>query len=159
MFVTPKLRLGSRACFWFIMPNGRSIVLERQQGADRQAGSVGLENEVDNDWRELLKAAALSTLLGVGAELGSSANDSYIIRALRRGSGNSFNQTGQQVVRHNLNIQESRAHGGRKGSNRHLLMVARIDGRSGMPCARDVVAHRRAAKLLACGASAGPMNR
>jgi type IV secretion system protein VirB10 len=87
-----------------IMPNGRSIVLERQPGADA-AGYAGLEDEVDNHWLELFKAAALSTLLGVGTELGSSGNDSDIIQALRRGAGDSMNQTGQQVVRRNLNIQ------------------------------------------------------
>src|SRR5579859_7698947 len=48
-----------------IMPNGRSIVLERQQGADA-GGYSGLEDEVDNHWKELLGAAALSTLLAVG---------------------------------------------------------------------------------------------
>ena len=52
------------------MPNGRSIVLERQQGADA-GGYSGLEDEVDNHWGELFKAALLSTVLGVGAELGS----------------------------------------------------------------------------------------
>jgi type IV secretion system protein TrbI len=87
-----------------IMPNGRSIVLERQPGADT-AGYAGLEDEVDNHWGELFKAAALSTLLGVGTELGSSGNDSDIIQALRRGAGDSLNQTGQQVVRRNLNTQ------------------------------------------------------
>jgi type IV secretion system protein VirB10 len=87
-----------------IMPNGRSIVLERQPGADT-AGYAGLRDEVDNHWLEWFKAAALSTLLGVGTELGSSGNDSDIIQALRRGAGASLNQTGQQVVRRNLNIQ------------------------------------------------------
>ena len=87
-----------------IMPNGRSIVLERQPGADT-AGYAGLEDEVNNHWGELFKAAALSTLLGVGSELGSSGNDSDIIQAFRRGAGDSLNQTGQQVVRRNLNIQ------------------------------------------------------
>ena len=56
-----------------IMPNGRSIVLERQQGAD-VGGHSGLEDEVDNHWAELFKAALLSTILGVGAELGSGAD-------------------------------------------------------------------------------------
>lgn len=87
-----------------IMPNGRSIVLERQQGADT-AGYAGLQDEVDNHWGALFKAAALSTLLGVGTELGSSSQDSDIVRALRRGASDSANQTGQQVVRRNLNIQ------------------------------------------------------
>ena len=91
-----------------IMPNGRSIVLERQQGADA-AGYSGLEDEVDNHWGALFKAALLSTLLGVGTELGSSSdsgnNNADIIQALRRGSSDTLNQTGQQVVRRNLNIQ------------------------------------------------------
>ena len=57
-----------------IMPNGRSIVLERQQGADA-GGYSGLEDEVDNHWAELFKAALLSTVLGVGAELGAGADN------------------------------------------------------------------------------------
>jgi len=91
-----------------IMPNGRSIVLERQPGADA-AGYSGLEDEVDNHWKELLGAAALSTLLSVGTEVNSGADNgntnSDLIAALRRGAGDSINQTGQQVVRRNLNIQ------------------------------------------------------
>jgi type IV secretion system protein TrbI len=90
-----------------IMPNGRAIVLERQPGADT-AGYSGLEDEVDNHWKELLGAAALSTLLGVGAELGSGADtgsNTAVLQALRQGAASSLNQTGQQVVRRNLNIQ------------------------------------------------------
>lgn len=90
-----------------IMPNGRSIVLERQPGADA-AGYSGLEDEVDNHWGELFKAAALSTLLAVGSELGAGSdtgNNGDIIQALRRGSSDSLNQTGQKIVQRNLNIQ------------------------------------------------------
>jgi type IV secretory pathway VirB10-like protein len=87
-----------------IMPNGRSIVLERQPGADTQ-GFAGLEDEVDQHWGRLFMAAALSTLLGVGSELGATNNDNSIVAALRRGSSDSLNQTGQQIVRRNLNIQ------------------------------------------------------
>jgi type IV secretion system protein VirB10 len=86
------------------MPNGRSIVLERQPGADTQ-GFAGLEDGVDHHWTRLVGAAALSTLLGVGAELGATNNDSAILTALRRGSSDSLNQAGQQIVRRNLNIQ------------------------------------------------------
>ena len=89
------------------MPNGRSIVLERQQGADA-GGYSGLEDEVDTHWAESFKAALLSTILGVGAELGSGADsgsNTDIIQALRVSAANSLNQTGQQVVRRNLNIQ------------------------------------------------------
>lgn len=91
-----------------ILPNGRSVVLERQPAADA-AGYSGLENEVDNHWKALIGAAALSTLLAVGAEVNSGADvndtNSALVQALRRGTGSSFNQTGQQVMRRNLNIQ------------------------------------------------------
>jgi type IV secretion system protein TrbI len=90
-----------------IMPNGRSVVLERQSGADA-AGYSGLADEVDNHWKELLGAAALSTLLSVGSEVGSGADtgsSTAVIQALRIGAANSLNQTGQHVVRRNLNIQ------------------------------------------------------
>jgi type IV secretion system protein TrbI len=87
-----------------ILPNGRSIVLERLPGADTQ-GFAGLEDQVDYHWGQLLTAAALSTLLGVGSELGATNNDNAIVQALREGSSNSLNQTGQQVVGRNLNVQ------------------------------------------------------
>ena len=87
-----------------MLPDGKSIVLERQQGADAR-GFSGLEDEVDYHWWDLAKAAALSTLLGVGAELGSSSEESGLVRALRRGSQDSINNTGQQLVRRQLNIQ------------------------------------------------------
>ncbi|NTJ06915.1 TrbI/VirB10 family protein [Rhizobium lusitanum] len=86
-----------------IFPNGRSIVLERQPGADAE-GYAGLEDGVDYHWGELFKAAALSTLLSVGAQAGSSGNDSDIVQALRQGASQSINQTGQQVVSRQLNI-------------------------------------------------------
>jgi type IV secretion system protein VirB10 len=91
-----------------MLPNGRSIVLDRQPGADA-AGYSGVEDDVDNHWKELLGAAALSTLLAVGAEVNTGAdannNNAAIISALRRGTGQSLNQTGQQIVSRNLNVQ------------------------------------------------------
>ncbi|RWM09165.1 TrbI/VirB10 family protein [Mesorhizobium sp.] len=86
-----------------IFPNGRSIVLERQPGADTQ-GYAGLEDGVDYHWGELFKAAALSTMLSVGAEAGSSGQESDIVRALRRGASDSISQTGQQIVQRQLDI-------------------------------------------------------
>jgi len=86
-----------------ILPDGRSIVLERQPGAD-PAGFAGLQDRVNQHWGNLLKAAAISTLLGVGAELGADEDDD-LVRALRRGSQDTINQTGQQIVRRQLNLQ------------------------------------------------------
>ena len=41
----------------------------------------------------------------VGAEVGSDRDESDRVRALRRGSQDSINNTGQQLVRRQLNIQ------------------------------------------------------
>jgi type IV secretory pathway VirB10-like protein len=87
-----------------ILPNGRSIVLERQPGADA-AGYSGLEDEVDHHWLRLAGAAALSTILGVGTQIGTTGTENALIQALRRGGAQSLNQTGQQIVGRNLNIQ------------------------------------------------------
>ena len=87
-----------------ILPNGTSIVLERQPGADA-TGQAGLQDGVDHHWGPLFKAALLSTILAFGTELGSDQNDSDIVRALRRGTRDTLNQAGQQIVRRNLNIQ------------------------------------------------------
>ncbi|WP_284417604.1 MULTISPECIES: TrbI/VirB10 family protein [unclassified Bradyrhizobium] len=91
-----------------IMPNGRSIVLERQPGADA-SGYSGLSDEVDNHWKQIAGAALLSTLLSVGSEVNAGANpntnNAAIIQALRQGFGNAVSQTGQQLVRQQMNVQ------------------------------------------------------
>ncbi|MGO4683524.1 TrbI/VirB10 family protein [Hyphomicrobium sp. 2TAF46] len=86
-----------------IFPNGRSIVLERQPGADAE-GYAGLEDGVDYHWGELFKAALLSTILSVGSEAGYSGNESDIARALQQGASNSTSQIGQQIVGRQLSI-------------------------------------------------------
>jgi len=86
-----------------IFPNGRSIVLERQTGADAE-GYAGLEDGVDYHWGELFKAAVLSTILSVGASAGTSGSDSDLVSALREGASDSISQTGRQIVQRQLNI-------------------------------------------------------
>jgi type IV secretion system protein VirB10 len=85
-----------------IMPNGRSIVLERQPGADA-AGYAGLEDGVDYHWWELAKAAGLSTLLSVGAELAID-DDDRLLRAIRNGGQDTINDAGQEIIRRQLNV-------------------------------------------------------
>ncbi|MCL2713239.1 MAG: TrbI/VirB10 family protein [Alphaproteobacteria bacterium] len=87
-----------------IFPNGRSIALERQPGADTQ-GYAGLEDEVDYHWSELFRGAMLSTILSVGAQAGIGANENGLVQALRSGASNGISQTGQQIVQRQLNIQ------------------------------------------------------
>jgi type IV secretion system protein TrbI len=86
------------------IPNGRSIVLERQPGADTQ-GFNGLEDDVDQHWGRLAMGAVLSTVIGIGAELGTNANNSAVASALQQGASNSLSQSGQQITQRNLNIQ------------------------------------------------------
>ena len=85
-----------------IFPNGRSIILERQPGADAE-GYAGLQDGVDHHWWDLAKAAGLSTLLSVGAELAVD-NDDRLIQAIRNGGQDTINDAGQQIVRRQLNI-------------------------------------------------------
>ncbi|WLA47943.1 TrbI/VirB10 family protein [Bradyrhizobium elkanii] len=85
-----------------ILPNGRSIVLERQPGAD-VAGYAGIEDGVDYHWWDLAKAAGLSTLLSVGAELAID-DDDRLLRAIRNGGQDTINDAGQQIIRRQLQV-------------------------------------------------------
>ncbi len=89
-------------CNRLIFPNGRSIVLERQPGADTQ-GYAGLEDGVDYHWWDLAKAAGLSTLLAVGAELAMDDED-RLVQAIRNGAQDTINDAGQQIIRRQLQI-------------------------------------------------------
>jgi type IV secretory pathway VirB10-like protein len=86
------------------MPNGRSIVLERQPGTDPE-GYAGLEDQVDNHWGMLFEAAILTTLLSIGSEAGANNNENALVQALRQGSSQGFSQVGEQVVGRSLNVQ------------------------------------------------------
>ena len=87
-----------------ILPDGRSVVLERLPGAD-PAGNAGLQDGVDHHWGQLFKAAALSSILGVGTQIGVGDNENGLIQALRQGPADTLNQVGQQVIGRSLNIQ------------------------------------------------------
>ncbi|MDR6530247.1 type IV secretion system protein VirB10 [Caulobacter rhizosphaerae] len=86
-----------------VFPDGRSLQLDRLVGADA-AGRSGLVDKTDAHWGAMGKAAVLSSVLGVGAALGSD-DDGDIARALRQGVQDTVNQTGQQVVRKQLDVQ------------------------------------------------------
>lgn len=85
-----------------ILPDGRSIVLERQSAGDR-VGYAGFEDQVDHHWSGLTRAAALSTLLGVGAELGRDSDDE-VARAIRDAGQDTFNRVGQDIIRRQLSV-------------------------------------------------------
>jgi type IV secretory pathway VirB10-like protein len=87
-----------------IMPNGHSIVLQRQPATDAE-GYAGLEDEVDNHWGMLFKAAILSTVLSIGSEAGTKNGENNLAQAIRQGASQSFSQVGEQVVGRSLNVQ------------------------------------------------------
>ncbi|MGV7123375.1 TrbI/VirB10 family protein [Sphingopyxis sp. 550A] len=85
-----------------ILPGGRSITLNRLPGADT-VGMAGLADRTDRHWGHMLKAALVSTLLGVGAEIGAS-DDDRLVQAVRRGTQDSLNDTGRQLVDRQLRV-------------------------------------------------------
>ncbi|GAY19974.1 conjugative transfer protein TrbI [Sphingobium fuliginis] len=89
-----------------ILPDGRSIVLERQPAAD-PSGFAGLQDGTDYHWGGVFKAALVSTLLGVGSEAGA-GNDSDLARAIRRGTQDSVARAGEQVVSRELETRKNR---------------------------------------------------
>ena len=86
-----------------ILPNGRSLVLERQPGADGQ-GFAGLEDGVDYHWWDIAKAAGLSTLLGIGADLATD-DDQRLLGAIRNGAEDTVNDAGQKIVERQLDVK------------------------------------------------------
>lgn len=85
-----------------ILPGGRSIRLDRQPGVDA-AGYAGLEESVNNHWGRMLRAALVSSLLGVGTEL-AAGGEGDLVRALRSGFQDSTNEAGRRVVERELSV-------------------------------------------------------
>ena len=94
---------GSAGYYWSespYLPGGNSIVLERQPGTDG-AGFAGLEDGVDHHWWDIAKAAGLSTLLNIGAELGRDESNE-IAEAIRDGAQDTIGDAGQEIVRRQI---------------------------------------------------------
>lgn len=90
-----------------ILPDASSIALDRLPGID-PAGYAGLEDGVDWHWDRILAGAALSTLLGVGAELAapeSRTDGNRVVIAARQGMQDTVNQVGQEITKRNMSIQ------------------------------------------------------
>lgn len=85
-----------------ILPDGRSIVLERQPGTD-QAGYAGLEDGVDNHWGQLFRAAGLATILNIGLETGEDGGDE-IAEAIRDGTQDTIGRAGEAIVQRQLQV-------------------------------------------------------
>lgn len=90
-----------------ILPDTSSVALDRLPGVD-PAGYAGLEDGVDWHWDRILAGAALSTLLGIGAELAapeSRTDGNRIVIAGRESAQETVNQVGQEITKRNVSIQ------------------------------------------------------
>ena len=87
-----------------VMPDASSISLENLPATDT-SGYAGLEDKVDAHTWQLIKGVALSTLLGVGTEIGFGDDEGDFIRALRESTQQSVNRAGQRITERNLDIQ------------------------------------------------------
>jgi type IV secretion system protein VirB10 len=86
-----------------IMPDGSSIRIENLPGVDAR-GNAGLKDRVDNHTLRIFSAAALSSLISIGAEL-SDDDDDRIARALRDATQEGASQVGNEVIRRQLAVQ------------------------------------------------------
>ena len=92
-----------------VLPDTSSLTLDNLVGTD-PAGRAGLEDTVDWHWGRIAAGAALTTLLGVGAELSAPENrqnGNRVVIAGRDGLQDSVNQVGHEMTRRNLNLQST----------------------------------------------------
>jgi len=79
-----------------IRPDGSSLVIENLPGVDL-SGQAGLRDKVDHHTGSLFKAAILSSVLSIAAELSTDEEDE-LAEAIRSGGQDTINQAGQRVV-------------------------------------------------------------
>jgi type IV secretion system protein VirB10 len=90
-----------------ILPDTSSIALDRLPGID-PAGYAGLEDGVDWHWDRILAGAAMSTVIGVGAELATpqrGGSEGQIVIATRQSVQDTVNELGKEVTKKNLDVQ------------------------------------------------------
>ena len=90
-----------------VFPDTSSLTLDRLPGVDA-SGYAGLEDGIDRHWSQLLASAALSTMIGIGAELAApdrGAGQGQVIVATRQSIQDSVNQVGQELTRRDANVQ------------------------------------------------------
>lgn len=87
-----------------ILPDGSSIRIDNVPATDTQ-GYAGLSDRIDRHTWQLLKGVALSTLLGVGTELGWGNSESDLVRAIRESTQQAGARASDRLVARNLDAQ------------------------------------------------------
>ncbi|PZU58194.1 TrbI/VirB10 family protein [Sphingomonas sp. VDB2] len=86
-----------------ILPDGSSIRLDNVPATD-PSGYAGLADKVDFHTWTLLKGVAISTLLGVGANV-TFSGESDLVQAIRQSTQQNVSRAGDQITSRNLQIQ------------------------------------------------------
>lgn len=86
-----------------ILPDGSSIRLDNVPATD-PSGYAGLADKVDFHTWALLKGVAISTLLGVGANL-TFSGESDLVQAIRESTQQNVARAGDQITSRNLDVQ------------------------------------------------------
>lgn len=86
-----------------ILPDGSSIQLGNVPATD-PSGYAGLADKVDFHTWSLLKGVAISTLLGVGANV-TFSGESDLVEAIRESTQQNASRAGDQITSRNLQVQ------------------------------------------------------
>jgi type IV secretion system protein VirB10 len=86
-----------------ILPDGSSIRLDNVPATD-PSGYAGLADKVDFHTWTLLKGVAISTLLGVGANV-TFGGESDLVQAIRESTQQNMSRAGDQITSRNLQVQ------------------------------------------------------
>jgi type IV secretion system protein VirB10 len=86
-----------------ILPDGRSIELGNEPAAD-PSGYAGIADRVDAHGWSLARGVALSTVLGVGGDLGFNGG-SDLVDAIRQSAGQNVASAGNRLVSKDLDVQ------------------------------------------------------
>jgi type IV secretory pathway VirB10-like protein len=86
-----------------IFPDGRSLQLDNVPATD-PSGYAGLADKVDFHTWSLLKGVAISTMLGVGANL-TFSGESDLVQAIRESTQQNVSRAGDQIMSRNLAVQ------------------------------------------------------
>lgn len=86
-----------------VMPDGSSLRIDNVPATD-PSGYAGLSDKVDFHTWTLLKGVAISTLLGVGANL-TFTGESDLVQAIRESTQQNVSRAGDQITSRNLQIQ------------------------------------------------------
>lgn len=86
-----------------VMPDGGSIRIDNVPATD-PSGYAGLSDKVDFHTWALLRGVAISTLLGVGANL-TFTGESDLVQAIRESTQQNVSRAGDQITSRNLAVQ------------------------------------------------------